>query len=381
MPDFGMVPPEITSGRLYDGPGAGSLRSAAGGWSQVAADLDSTATAYSRVLQDLMDVWYGPSATAMREAAAPYVQWLRNTAIQAAQTGIQADVAAAAFQSAYETVVPPAAIAANRVALARLVVTNLFGQNSAAIASTEALYAEMWAQDAAAMSQYWVSSQAATAAVPVFQRAPLTSNPSAAPAAQSAVVNKGSAVPQVMAAVQPAGLGQTLAASLPGASGVPPESFMQALISSGFPFDVFNNLVSGAGFSAMAATNAANHPLPLAPGGVTGPAMPPAGRSLLPGGVSPTEARPVLASTATGRSWGGLSVPAASTEQLTMVGSVRPLATFVSGQGEVMPLGLPVGAAAPAGDGQRRRGRRSHPDDYVYGIPMPPVIIRNPFGG
>jgi PPE-repeat protein len=47
--------------------------------------------------------------------------------------------------------VPPAVIAANRTQLASLVATNVLGQNTPAIAVTEAQYGEMWAQDAAAM--------------------------------------------------------------------------------------------------------------------------------------------------------------------------------------------------------------------------------------
>ena len=42
-----------------------------------------------------------------------------------------------------------------------LIVTNLFGQNSAAIAATEAQYAEMWAQDATAMYSYTAASATA----------------------------------------------------------------------------------------------------------------------------------------------------------------------------------------------------------------------------
>jgi PPE-repeat protein len=44
--------------------------------------------------------------------------------------------------------VPPPIIEANRALLQALVATNLLGQNTPAIAATETLYAEMWAQDA-----------------------------------------------------------------------------------------------------------------------------------------------------------------------------------------------------------------------------------------
>ena len=67
--------------------------------------------------------------------------------------------------------VPPPVIAANRVLLMTLIATNFFGQNTPAIAATEAQYMEMWAQDAAAMYGY-----AATSAI-VSQLTRFTSPP------------------------------------------------------------------------------------------------------------------------------------------------------------------------------------------------------------
>jgi PPE-repeat protein len=43
--------------------------------------------------------------------------------------------------------VPPSAIAANRATLVALTAVNLLSFNAAAVASTGALYTEMWAQD------------------------------------------------------------------------------------------------------------------------------------------------------------------------------------------------------------------------------------------
>ena len=96
----------------------------------------------------------GPSSTAMEAAAAPYVAWMSATAGQAEQTAAQAKAAAAAYQAAFAMTVPPPVIAANRTQLASLTATNVFGQNTPAIAATEAQYGEMWAQDAAAMYGY-----------------------------------------------------------------------------------------------------------------------------------------------------------------------------------------------------------------------------------
>jgi len=61
---------------------------------------------------------------------------------QAEQTAVQAS--AAVFDVAFATTVPPPIIAANRALLMSLIATNFPGQNTTAIARTEAHYAEMW---------------------------------------------------------------------------------------------------------------------------------------------------------------------------------------------------------------------------------------------
>ncbi|GLE53913.1 hypothetical protein ATCCBAA256_34750 [Mycobacterium montefiorense] len=42
---YGAFPPEFNSGRMYSGPGAESLVAAATAWENLAAELQSTATA------------------------------------------------------------------------------------------------------------------------------------------------------------------------------------------------------------------------------------------------------------------------------------------------------------------------------------------------
>jgi PPE-repeat protein len=66
-------------------------------------------------------------------------------------------------------------IAANRALLTSLIATNVLGQNTPVIAATEAQYAEMWAQDAAAMYSYAASSATATRLAP-FTAAPTTAD-------------------------------------------------------------------------------------------------------------------------------------------------------------------------------------------------------------
>ena len=155
MLDFGVFPPEINSARMYAGPGSGSMLAAAASWDGLAADLRSQAANYSSVVSGLTSgSWQGPASTSMAAAAAPYTAWMNTTAAQAEQTAAQAKAAAAAYESAFSMTVPPPVIAANRTQLATLVATNVLGQNTPAIAANEAHYAEMWAQDAAAMYGY-----------------------------------------------------------------------------------------------------------------------------------------------------------------------------------------------------------------------------------
>jgi PPE-repeat protein len=187
---FMVFPPEVNSALMYSGAGSGPLMAAASAWNELAADLESTATSYQSVIAQLTGgPWLGPTATRMASAAAPYIAWLQGSSIQAAQTGGQASLAAAAYESAFAATVPPSVIAANRALLAALVATNFLGQNTPAIAATEALYMEMWFQDGLTMDTYAVTSQQA-AALPQQTPAPNTSDGGAsadsAAAAQSA---------------------------------------------------------------------------------------------------------------------------------------------------------------------------------------------------
>jgi PPE-repeat protein len=148
--DFGLLPPEINSARMYAGPGAGPLLAAAAAWDGLAADLHATAAAYHAVIVELATgPWLGPSSAAMVAAAARYLAWLHETAGRAEGTAMQVKAAVAAYEAAHRMTVPPPVIAANRAQLATLIATNVLGQNTPAITATEAVYSEMWAQDSA----------------------------------------------------------------------------------------------------------------------------------------------------------------------------------------------------------------------------------------
>jgi PPE-repeat protein len=196
--DFALVPPEVNSARMYAGPGSGPMLAAAAAWEALALDLQSTASSYQSAITGLIaGPWLGPSATTMAAAAAPYVAWMRATAAQAEQAANQATAAAAAYDAAFAETVPPPVVAANRSLLAALVATNLFGQNTPAIALTETQYAEMWAQDTSAMYSYAGASASATSLTP-FSSPPSSTSSSgqgsqAAAAAQASATSIGNA--------------------------------------------------------------------------------------------------------------------------------------------------------------------------------------------
>jgi PPE-repeat protein len=201
--DFGALPPEINSLRMYAGPGSGPMLAAASAWDGLAAELGSAASSYASVVNSLSEgSWLGPASASMAAAATPYVEWMSTTAADAEQAGYQAKAAAAAYEAAFAMTVPPAAVAANRAQLAALVATNVLGQNTAAIAATEALYGEMWAQDAAAMYGYAGSSAAASTVTP-FRPPPETTNAAGA-------AGQAGAVAQVTGAASNAGVQSTL---------------------------------------------------------------------------------------------------------------------------------------------------------------------------
>jgi PPE-repeat protein len=302
---------------MYSGPGSTPLRSASAAWNLLAAELDSAANQYQATINVLADDdWRGPTSATMAAAVAPYIAWMSTTGAQAEQAAAQASAAATAYETAFALTVPPPLIAANRAQLAMLVATNVIGQNTAAIAATEALYGEMWAQDAAAMYGYAGSSATATTVKP-FTPPPETSNPAAQAMQGSAVTQSQAAstgtgvqsqlqqvlsnVPSSLqqltspmsAAAAPAApndfgfLGQVLN-FLDGADGNSIGTFLNSSLTNGFVSAGYTSpaLIAPGIFSALADINSVG-PGETAPGGagVTGLIKPVPPPVPMPGGV------------------------------------------------------------------------------------------------
>src|SRR5262245_46761718 len=103
---FAALPPEINSGLMYTGAGAGPLMAAATAWNNLAAELSTTATQYESIVTTLTtEQWTGAGSRAAAAAAQPYVEWLTSTAAAAEQAGAQATASAAAYEAAFAATV------------------------------------------------------------------------------------------------------------------------------------------------------------------------------------------------------------------------------------------------------------------------------------
>lgn len=216
------------------------MMAAAAAWDILANGLDSVSRGYSSVIARLQgESWSGPASVAMASAAAPYVAWMTTVGAQAEEAASQARAAAAAYEAAFAATVPPALVTSNRIQLANLVATNIFGQNTMMIGETEAAYGEMWAQDATAMYTYAASSSAATS-LREFGEPPQTTT-AAGPPAQSAGQSRAtlsqliSAVPQQLQALAAAGSSGSSTSAAP--TSLVPSSLLTA-------FSSFNTLTA-----------------------------------------------------------------------------------------------------------------------------------------
>jgi PPE-repeat protein len=260
--DYAALPPEVNSGLMYTGPGSGPMLAAAAAWDELAATLYATASSYGSLVADVTSSWQGPSSTSMAAAAAPYVSWLGSTAGLAETTGAQAKAAAAAYESAFAMTVPPPVIAANRSLLAALIATNFFGQNTPAIMMTEMQYAEMWAQDAAAMYGYSGSAAAASSLSPFGTPPPTTSDTataSQATAVAQAVTTPAGSTAQTLSPLTSAAAGTDSVAGATSTAGAAtastgPVSSLSGVTSSAAALSSASGMASGTGSTTTMGT-------------------------------------------------------------------------------------------------------------------------------
>ncbi|MEB3982465.1 PPE family protein [Mycobacterium sp. 663a-19] len=263
--DFGALPPEINSTRMYMGPGTASLLAASAAWDTLAGELHIAAGGYQSVIASLTQEWAGPSSVSMAAAVAPYLMWMRATATQCEAAASQAAAAAATYETAHAMTVPPPAVAANRVRLAALVATNILGQNTPAIMANEAEYAEMWAQDTTAMYEYAAGS-AASSTLTAFTPPPRTTNPSGLGVGASAGAHAQRASTQLMSVVPQALHGLTT----PGSSTAGTIAASGASSAASAPITALSSLTGVSGNGALKGIGKSAGALEGAATGLTG---------------------------------------------------------------------------------------------------------------
>ncbi|OBG36041.1 PPE family protein [Mycobacterium sp. E3198] len=379
---------------MYAGPGSGPMVAAAAAWDGLAAELNIAASSYRSAVSELTGgPWVGPSSTTMLAAVTPYMSWMTATAAQAEQAAGQLKSAIAAYEAAFVATVPPPEIEVNRALLAALVATNILGQNTPAIMATEAQYAEMWAQDAAAMYGYAGASAAATKLIP-FAAPPQTTN-QAGTATQAAAVSQAAA-----SAAGPgtqSGLTQAMnlvPAALQGlgsGGSLDPISFVEQVLgtTTGQALNTFSTdfgnwalVISGPLFTASGITPLLGGlyglGLPQA-ASVAGATAPDAGLGALAGSVNSGAGGSVAASAGGAASIGKLSVPEswASATGIRLAGSASPLAAAgTPAAPQAGPAGPgffggipPVGSVVNAPRGEQTRARTGSGQKVVPAMP------------
>src|ERR1700741_2374400 len=95
--DFAALPPEINSSLMYTGAGSGPFMAAATSWSNLAAELSTTASQWESITTTLTtEQWTGLGSAAAAPSAQPIVSWLTTAAAAAEHTASQAAASAAA---------------------------------------------------------------------------------------------------------------------------------------------------------------------------------------------------------------------------------------------------------------------------------------------
>lgn len=278
------------------------MHAASAAWEALAAELQSTASSYRSIIKGLTtDRWMGPSSLAMASAFGPYVAWMAGAAARASETAGQARLAAEVYEAAHGMTVPPEAVATNRLQLAMLNATNFLGQNASAIAANEAQYAEMWAQDAAAMYSY------------------------AAGSAEATQVTQYSSPPEV---VNPAGVAAQGTSSASQATGAGAQATLANLVST--TPTTLNNLATPLASGTSGTTTAAS--TIIGPGGTT----------IDSSGLTTS----ILASYATIPGWFGMFIAGDALGPL--IGTPMNIAMSNANAAALVPAAAAAAAAAPA---------------------------------
>ncbi|MGH3971359.1 MAG: PPE family protein, partial [Mycobacterium sp.] len=187
------IPPEVNAFRLTM-MGAGPTAHVP----QLTAYADASITHLEQAAQQAVTTaatapsFEGLGGAGMVAAASPMSAWLGTAGAHAGAAAATVQGAVAGYSSAVAATIPYPVVVENRLREAVLEATNLLGQNTPAIAETNAEYGEFWGQNAGAMMGYLASTTAAVQALSV-PLPPLTemSNPIGAAAGLAGLATEG----------------------------------------------------------------------------------------------------------------------------------------------------------------------------------------------
>ncbi|WP_261860527.1 PPE family protein [Mycobacterium marinum] len=165
-------PPEVHSGLLSSGPGAGPMLASAATWKSLSGEYASAAAELAGMVGAVPQVWWGPAEQSYAAANERYLAWLTQVSADYARQAALVDVVVAAYGAAVAAMPSLVELAANHTVHAVLSATNFFGVNTIPIAVNEMDYVRMWVQAAAVMGTYQMITQGELLAAPNIAPAP-----------------------------------------------------------------------------------------------------------------------------------------------------------------------------------------------------------------
>lgn len=167
-------PPEVITGRLMSGAGAGPMTAASAEFAAAATAYEISIDRLTAMLAYLAASWQGEAAMAMQRTVMRFIMINRMLQAQILTSAARTEAQAVAFTEAYTTMAQMVEIVENRVTTAVLYATNFLGMNTIPIGVREGQYQEMWMQDVAVQTNYLAQTVANTTFDPFAKLPPLT---------------------------------------------------------------------------------------------------------------------------------------------------------------------------------------------------------------
>ncbi len=106
-------PPEVHSGLLSSGPGAGPMLASAAAWKSLSGEYASAAAELAGLVGAVPQVWWGPAEQSYAAANKRYLAWLTQVSADYARQAALVDVVVAAYGAAVAAMPSLVELAAN----------------------------------------------------------------------------------------------------------------------------------------------------------------------------------------------------------------------------------------------------------------------------